>query len=184
MPWQICLPQERWCDCFIICSDLQRHMPPKFHLTSWLSWCPSHSCGSYKHWAGAHIAYRAVTTCKCSLFSDGRFSRIMSTCPIYHSLTELYNQYAGSIERKITQICVLSKYISRVYVTLHCSYKNRGRFAGMLKWAVFLWVFLNLEPFTLWVTGHLSTALLYVYFPADYKTYKASGFSRMKGEHQ
>lgn len=77
-------------------------------------------------------AYRAVTTCKCSLFSDGRFSRIMLTCPIYYSLTELYIQYAGSIERKITQICVLSKYISIVYMTLHCSYKNRGRFAGML----------------------------------------------------
>lgn len=129
-------------------------------------------------------AYRAVTTCKCSLFSDGRFSRIMSTCPIYYSLTELYIQYAGSIERKITQICVLSKYISIVYMTLHCSYKNRGRFAGMLIWAVFLWVFLNLEPFTLWVTGPLSTVLLYVYFPADYKTYKASGFSRMKWGHQ
>lgn len=81
---------------------------------------------------GHAIAYRAVTTCKCPLFSDGRFSRIMSTRPIYYSLTELYIQYAGSIECKITQICVLLKHISVVYTTLHCSYKNRGKFAGML----------------------------------------------------
>lgn len=34
------------------------------------------------------------------------------------------------------------------------------------------------------VTGHLSTVLLYAYFPEDYKTYKTSRFPRMKGGHQ
>lgn len=87
---------------------------------------------------GHTVAHRAVATYTFTLCSDGRSSRIMSTSPTYYSLTELYIQYTGSIECEITGSCFLSKSASVVYKTFHCSYKNQGRFAGMLIWVLSL----------------------------------------------
>lgn len=59
----------------------------------------------------------------------------------------------------------------------------------MLIWVIFLSLLESRTPtHTLHVTGHrsqvtghVSTVLLSVYFPEDFKTYAASGFPGMKG---